>query len=209
MEDFVRIPMYRDPIGTNTSSESPEPYHSVANASGERSALSSYEIESSLRLATTALRAVTEAAWKVRAHEDSQALSRAARTTQAPEAVSPFMQKLMLYCGLLALSVEELRSIVPIPRATAVTSSSKEQESSSSSPQMREPFSRSSTFRIIGAYEDEPPMGSVVLDSDGDAWQRQGIGWNCAMASDVHSGWPWQKLTSNYTLRLIYSHDYL
>lgn len=197
-----------DRIGMNTSSESQNPCRDVVSVPADKSALSSYEIESSLRLATTALQEATVAAWKVRAQEDSQMLSRAAHMTQDPEAVSPFMQRLMLYCGLLALNVQELRSIVPTSPVTAVTDSSKGQESSSSSPPKGEPFSRSSEFLIVGYYDVEPSIGSVVLDADNDSWQRDYDGWNCANgASGQYRGWSWARLCRDYTLRLIYRNE--
>lgn len=55
-----------------------------------------------------------------------------------------------------------------------------------------------------GEVEDlteEPPFGSVVLDSDGDAWQRRGDGWHLAMESDPYT---WEKLRRGDTLRLIH-----
>jgi hypothetical protein len=209
--DLVRELWEKEPMndqtGMNTFSESQNPCRDVVNVPADKSALSSYEIEESLRLATMELQKATEAAWKVRVREDSRMLIRGAVTTPDREAVSPFMQRLMLYCGLLALNVQELRSIVPTGPATAVTGSSKEQESSSSSPQIQSFFSRSSNFMKCQEeiYKGEPPIGSIVLDDSDDAWQRNYNGWTCAYVSDSdYKDWSWEKLSNRYALRLIY-----
>lgn len=47
----------------------------------------------------------------------------------------------------------------------------------------------------------EPPYGSVVLDSDGDAWQRRGTGpeaWSCIVRDEEFQGFSWERLYRNH-----------
>jgi hypothetical protein len=47
---------------------------------------------------------------------------------------------------------------------------------------------------------DEPPVGSVVLDDDGDAWQNDQDGWSLALRlpdSDAFD-WSWTRLNEEY-----------
>ncbi|MGN9782801.1 hypothetical protein ACTMTF_15315 [Nonomuraea sp. ZG12] len=48
----------------------------------------------------------------------------------------------------------------------------------------------------------EPPDGSVLLDRDGDAWQRRDGSWDCA--DHGFSGYTWSELlgvtNNNYTV---------
>ena len=39
----------------------------------------------------------------------------------------------------------------------------------------------------------EPPMGSVVIDSSGSAWQRHPVGWSIA-GSDMSWSYTWKEL---------------
>lgn len=196
-----------DRNGMSTTSELHSQYPDEANAPADRLALSLSKADELLEQATMALRRAVEAASTAHAHEVIRAWSPVAHTTPEKVLVSPFTARLTLYSGLLGTLLQELSSIAPIGPAKDATNSSKPQESQSSSPQMGEPFSPSSDFQTLRYYDDEPSMGSVVLDSDGDAWQRQSNGWNCAVDSTINSGWSWLQLTRDYTLRLIYRND--
>lgn len=205
MENFVRFPIYKEgQTGMNTTSESRNPCLDVVNVPADRSELSSSKVDELLEQATTALRQAIEVAWKVHVQEVFPKSPPAALTTPDPARVSPSTARLTLYCGVLGTLLQELASIAPISPAEDASNSSKPQESSPSSPRMGDPFSPSSTMMIVGYY-DEPSMGSVVLDSDGDVWQRDHGGWNCANGGGgSYNGWSWQKLSRDYTLRLLY-----
>jgi hypothetical protein len=47
---------------------------------------------------------------------------------------------------------------------------------------------------------EEPAIGSVVLDLDGDAWQRDMDGWSLALRSRDSSkyDWSWDRLVEEY-----------
>lgn len=196
-----------DRNGMSTTSELHSQYPDEANAPADRLALSLSKADELLEQATMALRRAVEAASKAHAHEVIQEWNPVAHTTPEKVLVSPFTARLTLYSGLLGTLLQELSSIAPISPAKDATNSSKPQESPSSSPQKGEPFSRSSTFQMIGDREPEPPFGSIVMDGDGDAWQRQTEGWNCAHWGSEYRNWSWNRLVGTLTLRLIYRND--
>lgn len=198
-----------DRIGMNTTSESPAPYRSEASAPADKSEPSSSKVDELLEQATTALRQGVEAAWKVHARAAVRESIQEAPTTRAPEVVSPFTARLTLYSGLIGTLVSELSSIAPLNPVMDASSSSRPQESQSSSPRVAEPFSRSNGAPRIGSSDQEPPVGSVVLDSDGDSWQRDYDGWDLAGSSggSGYRGWTWARLCERYVLRLIYRND--
>lgn len=47
-------------------------------------------------------------------------------------------------------------------------------------------------------------MGSVVLDNEGDAWQRTSNGWDCVAGDDYHTEWSWEMLTGAYSVQVVY-----
>ncbi len=49
---------------------------------------------------------------------------------------------------------------------------------------------------------EEPPVGSVVLDQDGDAWQRKPRGW--VLAGGVGVPLSWESLHPSLALRIIH-----
>lgn len=199
-----------DPTGINTSSESPSPFLNGPSAPGEESALSSWQVEELLLQATTALQRVALAASKVHAREVLLAeFSPALHMTPAPAPVSPFMQRLMLYCGLLGQTVMELSSIAQMNPVTAATGSLKEQASPESSPPRKTPLSPSDLYDLPQLdWDEEPPVGSVVLDDTKDVWQRDCDGWTCAVGDGggFHA-WTWKRLRGLYTLRLLIKGD--
>jgi len=191
--------MFRDQDGMIISSGSPEPLQQEQNAPGGKLELSSYGSDGLFLQAITVLREATQAAsWEL-AQEGNRELNPDRPTTPAPVPVLPFTVRLMLYCGLIVTIVEELRSIVPMPLATDVESSSSEQELQSSSLQ-REQNSSPSEYRLM--YDDpEPPIKTVAVDEEGDVWQRHYHGWTCTTA-DLKD-WSWERLTGEYRLRII------
>lgn len=57
---------------------------------------------------------------------------------------------------------------------------------------------------VSRALPPEPPVGSVVLDFDGDAWQRNGVGW--ASPEFRHGVQSWEGLNRDLgRLRVIYT----
>src|SRR6478752_4981931 len=127
-----------DRIGMNTTSESPAPYRSEASAPADKSEPSSSKVDELLEQATTALRQGVEAAWKVHARAAVRESIQEAPTTRAPEVVSPFTARLTLYSGLIGTLVSELSSIAPLNPVMDASSSSRPQESQSSSPRVAE-----------------------------------------------------------------------
>lgn len=53
---------------------------------------------------------------------------------------------------------------------------------------------------------DEPVVGSIVRDDDGDAWQRKGAGWLCALPDQGRH--TWAKLVNDHgPVRVVYTPD--
>src|SRR5690606_10262386 len=128
------------------------------NAQDGASVPSSYETDELFLQAITALQRAMQAAWRVTAREALQTLNPDHPTTQDREVVSPFMQRLTLYYGLIVVIAMELHSIAPIPPATDASGSSKAQASSVSSPQ----------WERLTSSHPEPLLGSIVIDDAGD-----------------------------------------
>lgn len=188
--------------GMNTFSESRNPCLDVVNVRDGVSVPSSYEIDGLFLQAITALQEASEAASKAHAHEVIRSLNLGHPTTPDQGHVSPFTQRLTLYCGLIATIVEELRSIAPMPPAEAATNSLKAQESEPSSHPKVQPISRSDQFRLPPAIE-EPPIGTVLIDSEGDLWKRTWKGWDCFIDDPHHKNWCWTDLADAYPLRIV------
>lgn len=182
----------------NTSSESPGPLRPELNAQDGASVPSSYETDELFLQAITALQRAMQAAWKVTAREALQTLNPDHPTTQDREVVSPFMQRLTLYYGLIAVIAMELQSIAPIPPATDASGSSKARASSVSSPQ----------WERLTSSDPEPLLGSIVVDDAGDVWQRKFYGWSCTESIDgTYKDWTWDKLANQYRVYLIHEGD--
>lgn len=190
-----------DQTGMDTSSESLEPSRLVQSAPVAEWGQSLSEIDESFLLATMELQRAVQAALKVRVREDARALIRGVPTTPDLEVASPFTQRLMLYCGLIATTVGELSSTLPIPLVTDAGDSSRVLESNESS-------SQEESSEWLKAPDAEPPYGSVVMDDSGDAWQRTHEGWTCTSSgSSMYRDWSWNKLRDEYCLRLLYKSD--
>lgn len=43
-------------------------------------------------------------------------------------------------------------------------------------------------------FKAEPPMGSVIIDASGNAWQRHPVGWSIA-GSDMSWAYDWKQLS--------------
>lgn len=49
-----------------------------------------------------------------------------------------------------------------------------------------------------GALPGEPPVGSVVIDGDGDAWQCRYNGWSCVVHDVDFESVPWADLVRRH-----------
>jgi hypothetical protein len=186
-----------DQDGTNIFLESRRRWLNEQNARDDEWAQSSYETDELFLQAITALRRAVQVASTVPVLVDFPVSNPEVPMTPDQARALPFMQRLTLYCGLILSTATELRSIARIAPATDVGDSSKDQESSESSPQME----------YLTSKDPEPLAGSIVIDNAGDAWQRDYEGWNCAMMDNSgYRNWRWDQLIDNYSrLRLVYT----
>jgi hypothetical protein len=65
------------------------------------------------------------------------------------------------------------------------------------------------TCSACGQTKPEPPLYAVVIDDDGDAWQRRNLGlngWYSAMPSGVYQERTWSDLVTSYGVkRIVYT----